>query len=49
MIARIVHQHKPSDQLSSPFFLQFETVLDTVPATIMNIDNYPVYISKPSH
>jgi hypothetical protein len=48
MIARIVHQHNPQDQLSHPSFLQFEIVLDTIPETIMNIDNYPVYISKPS-
>ena len=46
MIARIVHQHTPSSQLSNPFFLQFETELDTIPETIMNIDDYPVYISK---
>jgi hypothetical protein len=49
MIARSVHNHIPSKQLSRPEFVSFRTTLDKIPKgdinTVVNIDNMPVYSS----
>ena len=41
MIARTVHNHLPENQLSFPFFSQFECSTQITPN--MNIDNIPCY------
>jgi len=49
MIARSVHNHIPSKQLSRPEFVSFRTTLGKIPKgdinTVINIDDMPIYSS----
>jgi translation initiation factor IF-1 len=46
MIARIVHQHTPDNQLLRPEFSQYKINMSDIPGKmkkhIMNLDSYPV-------
>ena len=44
MVARLVHNKVPNDQLKKPFFAQFTISKKPKDVKVMNIDELPSYV-----